>query len=185
MTEGYTPSDISALCGAAINSLLAEKKLTLQKEKKKERDNSMKSDLNDSSKNSPKMSRISSRQLGLEVITFILFSVSLFQHFCSTYISFYISFLFLSEFYYFFLPILVFHLLLFLFLLYFLLFLLFLHFLLTLIFLNFFFHPNNRTSELRCCLCSPPPGRHLLSEHSPTIETDSFLEFPWISMHTL
>lgn len=73
MTEGYTPSDISALCGAAINSLLAEKKLTLQKEKKKERENSMKSDVNNSSKNSPKLSRISSRQLGLEVTIIIYF----------------------------------------------------------------------------------------------------------------
>jgi hypothetical protein len=85
MTDGYTPSDISALCGAAINSLLAEKKLTLQKEKKKERENFMKSDLNDSSKNSPKMSRISSRQLGLEVIIFIFFSF-LFLHFFTCYI---------------------------------------------------------------------------------------------------
>ena len=72
MTEGYTPSDISALCGAAINSLLAEKKLNLQKEKKKERDYSVESDLNNSSKNnscknSPKVSRLSPRKLGLKV----------------------------------------------------------------------------------------------------------------------
>ena len=80
MTEGYTPSDISALCGAAINNLLAEKKLTLQKEKKKERENSLKSDVNNSSKDSPKMSRISSRQLGLEVTIFINFLLHLYLH---------------------------------------------------------------------------------------------------------
>ena len=47
--------------------------------------------------------------------------------------------------------------------------------------LFFFFYPNLtcRTSELLCCLCSLPPGQHLLSERSPTIETDSFLKLLW------
>ena len=68
MTEGYTPSDISALCGAAINSLLTERKNAQRKENKKEKDNSLKSD-NNNSKNSPKMIK-SSRKLGIEVSFF-------------------------------------------------------------------------------------------------------------------
>ena len=80
MTEGYTPSDISALCGAAINSLLTERKNAQQKEKKKDKDNSLKSDNNNNSKNSPKMIK-SFRKLGIEVIiffTFIFILISIF-----------------------------------------------------------------------------------------------------------
>ena len=97
MTDGYTPSDISALCGAAINSLLTERKLEQQKDKKreKEKNNSAKSDSSSSSssRNGPKMARISSKQLGVEVnilifislfLYFFFSSFCLFYPFCST-----------------------------------------------------------------------------------------------------
>ena len=70
MTEGYTPSDISALCGAAINSLLTENKISQREEKKKDKENALKSDVN-SNRYSPKITRSSTKKLSVEVNFFI------------------------------------------------------------------------------------------------------------------